>query len=70
VLVNLAREPLGAPMRPAAINELFGSMEGLDQVDHCDAVFGVRCSVHDGGVTSTASREVLVARLLQVVSSM
>jgi hypothetical protein len=45
VLVNLAREPLGAPMRPAAINELFGSMEGLDQVDHCDAVFGVRCSV-------------------------
>jgi hypothetical protein len=24
---------------------LNGSIEGLDQVDHCDALFGVRCSV-------------------------
>lgn len=37
VLVNLAREPLGAPMRPGAVNELFAALSrraGLDRVVH------------------------------------
>jgi site-specific recombinase XerD len=63
VLVNLAREPLGAPMRPAAINELFTALSrraGLDRLVHPHMLrHGFASDVLDAGGTVDEVQELL-----------